>query len=200
MRLTANPGASIHFSDFGERSLEVDGELRHPKISKSYELLAYLLTHGEATREALLGALFKGRADDSARAYLRQAIHGLRECLPEGALVAPQGGSVALADDLLVVSDSDRLESRLIEAARLQGRDRIAATLDALKLAEQGEYLEGARSDLGRRAPRPPVRPRRSTPGSTPPSSRSRRATSIWRSSSAARCSRPTPTARPPGV
>ncbi|MEA2312020.1 MAG: hypothetical protein QOE28_1988 [Solirubrobacteraceae bacterium] len=146
VRLTANPGASIRFSDFGERALEVDGELRPPKISKSYELLAYLLTHGEATREALLGALFQGRTDDSARAYLRQAINGLRECLPEAALVAPQGGSVALADDVLIVSDSERLESRLIEAARLQGRDRIAATRDALKLAGRGEYLEGAHS------------------------------------------------------
>ena len=47
---------------------------------------------------------------------------------------------------MLIVSDSERLESRLIEAARLQGRDRIAATLDALTLLEQGEYLEGARS------------------------------------------------------
>ena len=126
--------------------LEVDGELRPPKISKSYELLAYLLTHGEATREGLLGALFKGRADNSARAYLRQAINGLRECLPERALVAPQGGTVALADDVLIVSDSEQLESRLIEAARLQGRDRVVATLDALTLSERGEYLEGMRT------------------------------------------------------
>ncbi|NUT57133.1 MAG: transcriptional activator domain protein [Thermoleophilia bacterium] len=146
VRLTAKPGASIRFRDFGERSLEVDGELRAPKISKCYELLAYLLTHGEASREALLGALFGGRADDSARAYLRQTINGLRECLPERALVAPQGGTVAIADDVLIVSDSERLESRLAEAARLQGRDRIAATLDALKLADHGEYLESARS------------------------------------------------------
>jgi DNA-binding SARP family transcriptional activator len=145
--VTANAGASVHFGDFGPRSLEVDGELRQPKISKSYELLAYLLTHGEATREGLLGALFNGRADNSSRAYLRQAINGLRECLPERTLVAPQGGSVALADDVRVVSDSGLLESRLIEAARLQGRDRVAATLDALTLSEQGRYLEGAHSN-----------------------------------------------------
>ena len=160
VRLTTSPGASIHFSDFGERSLEVDGELRPPKISKSYELLAYLLTHGEATREELLGALFKGRADNSARAYLRQAINGLRECLPERALVAPQGGSVALADDVLIVSDSERLESRLIEAARLQGRDRVAATLDALTLARAGRVPRGDALGLDRRPPRPPVRAR----------------------------------------
>jgi DNA-binding SARP family transcriptional activator len=146
VRLTANPGAAIRFRDFGQRSIEIDGQVRQPKISKGYELFAYLLTHGETGRDELLGALFSGRADDSARAYLRQAINALRECLPEGALVAPQGGSVGLSGDVLVVSDSERLETKLVEAARLQGRDRIAATLEALRLAEHGEYLEGARS------------------------------------------------------
>jgi len=144
--LTADPRAVIRFRDFGPRSLEVDGTPRRPKIGKTYELLAFLMVHGQATRDELLGALFEGRADDSARAYLRQAIQALRESLPDGALVAPQGGPVGLADDVLIVSDSDRLESRLAEAARLQGRDRIAATLDALKATERGEYLVGARS------------------------------------------------------
>src|SRR5205823_3646408 len=32
VRLTATPGASIRFRDIGDRSLEVDGELRQPKI------------------------------------------------------------------------------------------------------------------------------------------------------------------------
>ncbi len=146
VRLTADPGASVRFRDFGERSIEVDGTMRRPKIGKSYELLAYLTLHGEASREDLLDALFDGRTDDSARAYLRQAIQALRESLPDGALVATQGGPVALADDVLIVSDSERLETGLAEAARLQGRDRIAATLDAIKLTEEGEYLAGARS------------------------------------------------------
>jgi DNA-binding SARP family transcriptional activator len=146
VRLTANPGVAVRFRDLGERSIAVDGEPRQPKISKGYELLAYLLTHGESSREDLLGALFGGRADESARAYLRQAINALRDCLPDDALITPPGGPVALAEDVLVVSDSDTLESRLVEAARLRGEDRIAATLDALTLTEQGEYLEGARS------------------------------------------------------
>jgi DNA-binding SARP family transcriptional activator len=144
--LAANPGVAVGFRDLGQRSITVDGEPRQPKISKGYELLAYLLNHGESTREDLLGALFQGRADDSARAYLRQAITALRECLPEGALITPPGGPVALAEDVLVVADSDTLESRLLEAARLRGEDRIAATLEALTLIEQGEYLEGTRS------------------------------------------------------
>jgi DNA-binding SARP family transcriptional activator len=144
--MTADPRASIRFRDLGTRSIEVDGALRAPKISKSYELLAYLMVHGQGTRDELLNALFEGRTDDSARAYLRQAIHALRESLPDGVLVAPQGGSVALADDALILSDSDQLESELAEAARLQGTDRIAATLAALTLAQRGEYLAGTGS------------------------------------------------------
>ena len=200
VRVTANAGASVHFRDFGERSLEVDGEPRQPKISKSYELLAYLLTHGEATREALLGALFKGRADNSSRAYLRQAINGLRECLPERALVAPQGGSVALADDVAIVSDSGLLESRLIEAARLQGRDRVAATLDALMALGSRAGTSRGRARPGSTTAARTCPSVSSTRGSTRPSSRSRRAISSWRSGWAARCSRPTPIARPPGA
>ena len=38
---------------------------------------------GRRPASELLGALFEGRADDSARAYLRQAIQALRESLPE---------------------------------------------------------------------------------------------------------------------
>ena len=144
--LAAAPGSLIRFRDFGARSLEVDGTPRRPKIGKTYELLAFLMVHGQATRDELLGALFEGRADDSARAYLRQAIQALRESLPDGALVAPQGGPVGLADGVLIVSDAERLESRLAEAARLQGTDRIAATLDALKATQKGEYLAGMRS------------------------------------------------------
>jgi DNA-binding SARP family transcriptional activator len=147
VRLTASPGAAIRFHEFGERSIEVDGEVRQPRISKAYELLGYLLTHGERSRDELLRALFKGRVDDSSRAYLRQAINALRDCLPEGALIAPPGGPVSLSDDVLIASDSDRLESMLVEAGRLQGRDRIAATLDALKLSERGEYLQDADAD-----------------------------------------------------
>ena len=37
-----------------------------------------------AEREGLLDALFGGRADESARAYLRQAVHRLRAALPDG--------------------------------------------------------------------------------------------------------------------
>ena len=71
---------------------------------------------------------------------------GCGSACPSAALVAPQGGSVALADDVL---DRQRLRAPRVTADRgraAPGPRPLAATLDALMLAEQGGYLEGARS------------------------------------------------------
>ena len=72
-----------------------------PRIAKSYELLAYLLsrTKPEASRGELLTALFDGRSDDSARSYLRQAIHQLRESLPDEVGLVSDSAGVRLADE-----------------------------------------------------------------------------------------------------
>jgi DNA-binding SARP family transcriptional activator len=45
------------------------------------------------------------------------------------------------------MSESARLERMLSEAARLQGEERLAATLRALEIVERGEYLPGIGSD-----------------------------------------------------
>ena len=55
------------------------------------------------------------------------------------------GGSVSLESN--VTSESARLERMLSQAARLQGDERLGATLRALEIVEQGEYLPGAGSD-----------------------------------------------------
>lgn len=144
--LKASPRAAIRFHDFADRTIEVDGVINRPRIGKACELLAFLITHGPSTRDELLGALFDGRADDSARAYLRQAFQALRECLPAGALATPARGPAGLSDDVLIVGDSERLESQLAEAARLQGTDRMVATLNAIEPFERAEYLPGASS------------------------------------------------------
>ena len=44
-----------------------------------------------------------------------------------------------------VVSESVTFEHRLAAAARLQGDDRLSATVAALAVYERGEYLPGAR-------------------------------------------------------
>jgi DNA-binding SARP family transcriptional activator len=138
--------ARVELREFGEPAILVDGKpAPRPRIAKSYELLAYLTSRQrpEATREELLTALFDGRSDESARSYLRQAVHQLREVLPEEVRLDSDGARVSLGESLLVASESARLERLLAEAARLQGEERLDATLRALEIAGRGEYLPG---------------------------------------------------------
>ena len=97
----------------------------------------------EAERSELLDALFGGRADDSARSYLRQAVYRLREVLPEGVGPAFDGSTLRFGGPVSLSGDAARAESLLAEASRLQGEERLAVLLDALALLDRGEYLEG---------------------------------------------------------
>ena len=148
VRLSAQPAASVRFRDWDERSIEIDGQPVRPRVAKSYEVLGYLLGQPDraADRDELLAGLFDGRADDSTRAYLRQAIGSLRSLLPEGALTTSSSGLVQLAPELPVSSTSARLEAALAEASRLQGPERLAALERTLGRMETGEYLPGGTS------------------------------------------------------
>jgi LuxR family maltose regulon positive regulatory protein len=137
----------VELREFGEVSALVNGERVCPRLTKSYELLAYLaLQHGAAPRDDLLDALFAGRTDASARAYLRQAIHVLRGVLPSEVCLEVVDGRVRLADGVRIVSESARFEALLAEAAELLGEERLEATLRALELVDRGEYLPGRSS------------------------------------------------------
>lgn len=152
---------SVRLEDFGRPRILVDGDEARPGLAKSLELLALLcMRRGQRIdREALLDALFDGRSDASARAYLRQAVHRLRGILPAGTLVA-ENDTVGLVDGAAVTSDSARFESALTEAARLQGEQRLHATLDALDEYSEAPFLaevnsrwaEDRRRDLAERA------------------------------------------------
>jgi DNA-binding SARP family transcriptional activator len=135
-------GAAVRLEEFGGCAIYVDDVHVRPRIAKTYELLAYLASRPgvAARRDELLDALFEGRADESARAYLRQAVRWLRQVLPEESVVA-ESGEVRLSDDLRLASDSTRFEAALTEAAGLQGEQRLAATLAALAMFDRGEYL-----------------------------------------------------------
>jgi DNA-binding SARP family transcriptional activator len=139
---------SVELRDFGGCAIVVNGEETRPRIAKSCELLAYLVTRpgAQAGRDELLDALFDGRADESTRAYLRQAVRWLRHVLPEGRVLVGQRGRVRLGEEIVVTSDSIRFEAQLAEAARLQGAARHSATGDALAIYDQGEYLPDIRS------------------------------------------------------
>jgi DNA-binding SARP family transcriptional activator len=140
--------ASVRLREFGVCSILVEGEEVRPRLGKTYELLAYLLTRPghRAERDELLGALFEGRRDDSARAYLRQAVHGLRTVLPPDGVITDDGAT-ALSDQLAAVSESVEFQRALAQAARLQGEARLDATCAALELVERGTYLPGISSE-----------------------------------------------------
>jgi DNA-binding SARP family transcriptional activator len=141
-------GAVIELHEFGRRAITVDGVEVRPRIAKAYELLATLAASPTRTvgREELLEGLFDGRADESARAYLRQAVHRLREVLPPGVALTADANGAAFSEGVVVSSQSARFEALLAEAARLRGEERLRATTDALALVDAGEYLPGARS------------------------------------------------------
>jgi DNA-binding SARP family transcriptional activator len=139
----------VELVEFGTPAILVDGEpAPRPRIAKSYELLAFLLGRDRASagRDELLSALFDGRSDDSARAYLRQAVHQLREVLPAEVRLVSEPTRTWLEEPASVSSESARLEATLAEAARLQGEERIEATLRAIAVADRGRYLEGLSS------------------------------------------------------
>ena len=154
-------GAPVVLREFGAAEIVVDGRATHAKIAKSYALLAYLCAAtgavagsgsgagagaGAADRDDLLDALFDGRNDDSTRAYLRQAIRHLRDCLPRRAGLSVEDRLVRLADDVTVTSESVRFEQRLAEASGLQGAARLRATLQALAIYDRGPYLPRVRA------------------------------------------------------
>jgi DNA-binding SARP family transcriptional activator len=137
----------VFLRDLGAPALVVEGEAVRPRIAKSLELLALLISRPEqrANRAELLDALFEGRADLSSRSYLRQAINRLREVVPAGVLHNE--------DDLVwlepgdVSSDSQRLTYALAAAGELPADRQLQTLRDVLQIAERGEFLEGVSSE-----------------------------------------------------
>jgi DNA-binding SARP family transcriptional activator len=138
----------VWLREFGRCEILVSGEVARPRIAKTYELLAYLAASREprAERGELLDALFDGRDDDSTRAYLRQAVRWLRQILPKDVRLDVEDGTLAVGDGGELGSESARFEAGLAQAARLQGEDRLAATLEALEIYGSGDYLPCGRS------------------------------------------------------
>jgi DNA-binding SARP family transcriptional activator len=141
------PGGSltphVHVREVGSPAIVIDGRGVQPKLTRSVELLACLAAHGgDVGRRVLLEELFGGRADDSARSYLRQAIRGLRDVLGDDAPLLVDADRIAWTDDQLT-SDSIALRRDVQQAQLLHGRDRLAALT---ALIDPGEFLPEARS------------------------------------------------------
>jgi DNA-binding SARP family transcriptional activator len=130
-------------AEFGRVGITVDGAEVRPRIKKSYELLAYLVSrpNRETSKDDLLAVLFDGRADESAAAYLRQAIIKLRHVLPDGVGLEASAGYVRLAGEVAVTSESVRFEELVAGAVALVEHERLLALQRALALLEEGDYL-----------------------------------------------------------
>jgi DNA-binding SARP family transcriptional activator len=140
---------AVELVEFGATALIVDGKQVRPTLAKCYELLGFLAARNGApvSRDELRNALFEARDDESARSYLRQIIRGVRRLLPAGAVVDRGDGCVGLGPDVVLVSESARLEQQLAAAARLHGGELLDATEHALAPLARGEYFAGVQSD-----------------------------------------------------
>ncbi len=137
----------VRIRELDDPAIVVDGAVLRPRLSKSFELLAYLAVHGgRASRSDLLGALFDGRDDDSTRSYLRQVVLGLRRTLPDDVPLDASPEQIAWRDDGLV-AESVELANTMRQAMLLRGRDRLEASSEALAPLERAEYLPGTASD-----------------------------------------------------
>jgi ATP/maltotriose-dependent transcriptional regulator MalT/DNA-binding SARP family transcriptional activator len=154
--------ASVVLDEFGGPALVVDGEPVRPRIKKSYLLLAFLLAHGgrPVPRRRLLDALFDGRTDPSARSYLRQAAHQLRDVLPEGVTIVLEDDDARLVGAESIQSEYAHVEDLLARSAHAPSEARGRLIEQALAILDRGRYLgkieapwvEERRERLARRA------------------------------------------------
>ncbi len=155
VRVPTQIPTAIELVEFGGTAIILDGEEVRPILAKCYELLGFLAARNgaPASRDELLNALFDARDDESARSYLRKTIIGVRRLLPPDVLSVSADGRVALSPDIVLASESVRLEQELAAAARLQGSELVTATEHALAPLATRRILSRHPFRLGRRPP-----------------------------------------------
>lgn len=146
--------------EFGEPVLTVDGQQSALRLSKSVEVLSYLLgARREVSRQELLDALFDSRNEAAGRNYLRQALYRLRDVLPEDLVPRQDGDRLHLAHPGLVCGTAQVMLDSLVEADHQDGEIRLRTMTEALAQADRGPYLatlssvwvEQRRSEIGER-------------------------------------------------
>lgn len=146
--------------EFGDPVLTVDGQATALRLSKSVELLSYLLgARREVPRHELLDALFDGRDNAASRSYLRQALYRLREVLPEELVPHQEGDRFRFAGPELVCGTAQVVLDALVQAGHQDGEIRLRTMTEALAHADRGPYLaslsslwvERRRSEIGER-------------------------------------------------
>lgn len=138
----------LQLHDLGKPTMVRDGVPVRARLSKAVELLAYLKTTpgNQASRDELLEALFGGRVDASARSYLRQAVHWLRQALPPDSVETDSSSPIRLLQPEAISSDADAAVRALEDAGRLHGSEGLSSLRRGLALLANGEYLDGCES------------------------------------------------------
>ncbi|MFC4948699.1 BTAD domain-containing putative transcriptional regulator [Pseudonocardia sp. GCM10023141] len=128
--------------EFGEPCLTVDGAVVQPGLTKSVEILCFLIgARGQrATRQQILDAVFDGRTDAAGRSYLRQALFKLRAVLPHD-LAPHQDGAVYAVPGDHVVGTAQSVLDLLALGARQPDEQRLATLQDAIARTSPGPYL-----------------------------------------------------------
>jgi ATP/maltotriose-dependent transcriptional regulator MalT len=159
LRVTAR-APRLLLEEFGEPVLTVDGEHTPLRLSKSLELLSYLLdARREVSRQELLDALFDSRNDAAGRSYLRQALYRLREVLPEDLVPRQEGDRFFFPCPDLVGGTARVVLDTLVQSDHQDGEIRLRTMTEALAHADRGPYLaplssvwvEQRRSEIGER-------------------------------------------------
>jgi DNA-binding SARP family transcriptional activator len=148
VQVPAVGSATVEVTEFGRMSVIVGRAEANPGLTKSVELLAYLVNgeREEVTRERLLDALFEGRRDASTAAYLRQASLKLRRAIPDVLDTSSPPGTLRLSASARVTSESRRLIGLLGEATAARGEERLRLLMAALEIADRGAYLPSVSS------------------------------------------------------
>jgi DNA-binding SARP family transcriptional activator len=141
----AMPRPLVTIAEFGRHAVLVEDVPAKARVGKTFELLSYLMTVAGrcAHRDELQAVLFGGRRDKSSRSHLRMAIQGVRTILPDGFAQIRDGGYVAIDPQARIAAESIEFETRIAEAARGHGSERLSETLEALAIYDRGEYLSG---------------------------------------------------------
>ncbi|MBW8699108.1 Serine/threonine-protein kinase PknK [Streptomyces sp. MBT84] len=141
LRVTAR-APRLLLEEFGEPVLTVDGQQPVLRLSKSMELLSYLLgARREVSRQELLSALFDNRNEAAGRNYLRQALYRLREVLPEDLAPRQDGDRLYFTHPELVCGTAQVVLDSLAQADHQDGEIRLRTMTEALAHADRGPYL-----------------------------------------------------------
>lgn len=139
--------ARVTALDIGEQGIDVDGEVVVPKLVKSVELLAFLACErARVSKPVLICNLFENSSAESAAAYFRMALNGLRKVLPPDAPLGLEGQDLVWAGDSLT-STSMWAESRAASISHLPLEQQLQAIDEVLARLTAGEFLPQSRSE-----------------------------------------------------